>query len=44
MKKSGAALIHLRGDVMPGHGILGWWLEPGQLRALQTDAGKRAKT
>ncbi len=40
MKKSGAALIHLRGDVMPGQGILGWWLEPSQLRALRTEGAK----
>jgi phosphohistidine phosphatase len=40
MKKSGAALIHLRGDVMPGQGTLGWWLQPGQLRALRNGAGE----
>ncbi len=38
MKKSGAALIHLQGDVRPGQGTLGWWLQPGQLRALRNGA------
>jgi phosphohistidine phosphatase len=37
MKKAGAALIHLPGSVKPGQGVLGWWLQPAQLRAL----GKR---
>ena len=40
MNKSGAALIHLRGDLMPGRGILGWWLQPGQLRALGNGVGE----
>ena len=42
MKRCGAALIHLRGNVMPGHGILGWWLDAGQLRALRSGAGERS--
>jgi phosphohistidine phosphatase len=33
-KKAGASLIHLPGTLKPGHGILRWWLEPMQLRAL----------
>jgi phosphohistidine phosphatase len=34
MKKAGAALIHLPGMVKPGQGLLHWWLQPTQLRAL----------
>ncbi len=34
MKKAGAALIHLPNRVMPGQGLLRWWLLPAQLRAL----------
>ena len=34
MKKAGAALIHLSGSVKPGQGLLRWWLQPMQLRAL----------
>jgi hypothetical protein len=34
MKKAGAALIHFPGMVKPGQGLLQWWLEPMQLRAL----------
>ena len=34
MKKAGACLIHLSGAVKPGHGLLRWWLEPSQLRAM----------
>ncbi len=34
MRKAGAALIHLAGSVKPGQGLLRWWLEPAQLRAL----------
>ncbi len=34
MKKAGAGLIHLSGLVKPGQGLLRWWLQPGQLRAL----------
>jgi phosphohistidine phosphatase len=34
MKKAGAALIHLSGTVKPGQGLLRWWLQPAQLRAL----------
>jgi phosphohistidine phosphatase len=34
MKKAGAALIHLSGGVKPGQGLLHWWLQPIQLRAL----------
>lgn len=34
LKKAGAALIHLSGGVKPGQGVLRWWLEPMQLRAL----------
>ena len=36
-KKSGAALIHLPDGPKPGQGVLRWWLQPMQLRAL----GKR---
>ena len=36
-KKSGAALIHLPDGPKPGQGVLRWWLQPTQLRAL----GKR---
>ena len=34
MKKAGAALIHFSDMVKPGQGLLQWWLEPMQLRAL----------
>lgn len=34
MKKTGAAFIHLSGNVRPGQGLLRWWLQPAQLRAL----------
>lgn len=34
MKKAGAALIHLPGNVTSGQGQLRWWLQPAQLRAL----------
>jgi len=34
MKKAGAALIHLPESVTPGQGLLRWWLQPAQLRAL----------
>lgn len=34
MKKAGAALIRLPGMVKPGQGLLHWWLQPMQLRAL----------
>lgn len=33
-KKAGAAMIHLPDGPKPGHGILRWWLQPKQLRAL----------
>ncbi|MDH5666863.1 MAG: histidine phosphatase family protein [Nitrospira sp.] len=33
-KKAGAALIHLPDGPKPGRGILRWWLQPRQLRAL----------
>ncbi|MDH5640045.1 MAG: histidine phosphatase family protein [Nitrospira sp.] len=33
-KKAGAALIHLPDSLKPGRGILRWWLQPRQLRAL----------
>jgi len=33
-KKAGAALIHLPDGLKPGRGILRWWLQPKQLRAL----------
>ncbi len=33
-KKAGAALIHLPDGPKPGRGILRWWLQPNQLRAL----------
>jgi phosphohistidine phosphatase len=35
MKQAGAALIHLPHDVLPGQGLLGWWLPPPQLRGLR---------
>ena len=34
LKKAGAALIRLSGDAKPGRGLLRWWLQPMQLRAL----------
>jgi phosphohistidine phosphatase len=34
LKKSGGALIRLQGGVIPGQGLLRWWLQPMQLRAL----------
>lgn len=34
MKKAGAALIHLSNSAKPGQGLLRWWLQPAQLRAL----------
>lgn len=44
MKKAGAALIHLPGHVMPGQGLLRWWLAPAQLRMLGKGfkAGRKA--
>jgi phosphohistidine phosphatase len=33
-KKAGACLIELPIPVKPGHGILRWWLPPGQLRDM----------
>ena len=33
-KKAGSALIHLPEGPKPGRGILRWWLQPRQLRAL----------
>ena len=33
-KKAGACLIELSVPVKPGSGLLRWWMEPGQLRAL----------
>jgi len=44
MKKAGAALIHLSDSVKPGQGLLRWWLQPMQLRALGKDRGKRNGT
>jgi phosphohistidine phosphatase len=34
LKKAGAALIHLPDGPKPGSGVLHWWLQPMQLRAL----------
>lgn len=34
MKKAGAALIHFPVHAKAGQGLLGWWLQPAQLRAL----------
>ena len=34
LKKAGAALIQVSGSVTPGQGLLRWWLQPMQLRAL----------
>lgn len=34
MKKAGAACIHLSGGIRLGQGLLRWWLQPAQLRAL----------
>jgi phosphohistidine phosphatase len=39
-KKAGAALIQLPDGPQPGRGVLQWWLQPRQLRAL----GKRMFT
>jgi phosphohistidine phosphatase len=39
-KKAGACLIELPSPPKVGRGVLRWWLEPGQLRAL---GKKRAK-
>ena len=39
-KKAGACLIELESPPKVGRGVLRWWLEPGQLRAL---GKKRAK-
>jgi phosphohistidine phosphatase len=44
MKKAGAALIHLPGNVKPGRGVLSWWLQPAQLRALGKGSYKAGKT
>lgn len=35
MKKAGAALIQVSDVVKPGEGVLRWWLQPTQLRALR---------
>lgn len=40
LKKAGAALIRFSGGPKPGQGLLRWWLQPMQLRAL----GKRETT
>jgi phosphohistidine phosphatase len=40
LKKAGAALIELSGKVNPGQGLLRWWLQPAQLRALGKATGK----
>ena len=34
LKKAGACLIELSIPAKSGRGILGWWLTPGQLRAI----------
>ena len=34
-KKAGACLIELPVQAKPGHGILRWWMPPGQLRATE---------
>jgi phosphohistidine phosphatase len=34
VKKAGASLIHLPHGMKPGQGLLQWWLQPVQLRAL----------
>jgi phosphohistidine phosphatase len=34
LKKAGAALIRFSGGPRPGQGLLRWWLQPMQLRAL----------
>ena len=39
-KKAGACLIELSSPPKAGRGVLRWWMEPGQLRAL---GKKRAK-
>jgi hypothetical protein len=39
-KKAGACMIELASPPKIGRGVLRWWLEPGQLRAL---GKKRAK-
>jgi phosphohistidine phosphatase len=33
-KKAGAALIRLTEEIAPGQGVLRWWLQPMQMRAL----------
>ena len=33
-KKAGASLIELSSPPKVGTGVLRWWMEPGQLRAL----------
>lgn len=44
MKKAGAALIHLSGSVKPGQGLLRWWLQPMQLRAMRKERTKDTGT
>jgi phosphohistidine phosphatase len=39
LKKSGACLIELSLPAKPGHGVLRWWLTPGQLRAMGKPGG-----
>jgi phosphohistidine phosphatase len=34
LKKAGAACIRFSGETLPGQGLLQWWLQPAQLRAL----------
>ena len=40
-KKGGACLMELPGSPNPGHAILRWWMEPGQLRVF---GKKQART
>lgn len=40
LKKAGAGLIRFEGPLKPGQGLLRWWLQPAQLRALGREHGK----
>jgi phosphohistidine phosphatase len=42
-KKAGACLIELSILAKPSHGVLRWWLPPGQLRGMRETRDKRER-